>query len=329
MSDSLIELAYQLTRAGEPFLLATVVWCERPTSAKPGAQAIIQADGQLTGWVGGSCTQPVVLREAKRILREGGEPFLLRLGAPEPGPAHHDTGVRVFPMTCASGGALDIYMEPHLPKPQLLLIGASPINAALQQLAPVLDFAVSQVDDSSLQQARIDEHTFVVIATHGLYDENVLEHVLVSPAAYIGMVSSPRRAEACRNYLRESGLSEAQIARLRAPAGLDIGARTPAEIATSILAELVQLRHQAGSGETKAVNVTESTVAVQLPTSETVTPAMTQPTEAIDPVCGMSVEIAEARHTSVHNGRTFYFCCPACKREFAREPERFLVSNGQ
>src|SRR5258708_26543977 len=154
-------------------------------------------------------------------------------------------------MTCASGGALDIYMDPHLPKPQLLLIGASPINIALQQLAPVLDFAVSQVDDSSLQQARIDERTFVVIATHGLYDEIVLEHVLVSPAAYIGMVSSPRRAEACRNYLRESGLSEAQIARLKAPAGLDLGARTAAELATSIPAELVERRSQTRTGEAR------------------------------------------------------------------------------
>src|SRR5258708_6754516 len=206
-------------------------------------------------------------------------------------------------MTCASGGALDIYMDPHMPKAQPLWIGAPPINAALQQLAPVLDFAVSQVDDSSLQQARIDERTFVVIATHGLYDEIVLEHVLVSPAAYIGMVSSPRRAEACRNYLRESGLSEAQIARLRAPAGLDLGARTPAEIATSILAELVQLRSQTRTGEAGASNVTEPTVPAQLPTPEAVTPAMTQPTEATDPVCGMSVEIAGALHTSVHNGR--------------------------
>src|SRR5215472_18043094 len=102
MAESLLELAYQLMQAGEPFVVATVVWCERPTSAKPGAQAIIQADGTMTGWIGGSCAQPVVLREALRILREGDDAYLLRLGAPEEGIVR--PGVRVFPMSCTSGG---------------------------------------------------------------------------------------------------------------------------------------------------------------------------------------------------------------------------------
>ncbi len=315
MLDSLLEAAYQLTREGRSFVLATVVWCERPTSAKPGAQALIQEDGQLRGWVGGSCTQPIVAREARRLLREGGEPFLLRLGAPEKVAPGEHAGVRSFPMTCASGGALDIYMEPHLPQAQLLLIGDSPIIAALQQLAPVLDFAVTQVDDTSLSEASIDEHTFILIATHGQYDENVLERTLVTPAAYIGMVSSQRRAAACRAYLREAGLTEQHIARLRAPAGLDIGARTPAEIAASILAELIQLRRQLTAGEhEQAGAVSEITPAAQ-PVE----------TSAIDLVCGMSVEIAGARHTMVHAGSTYYFCCPACKKQFEREPEKFLA----
>lgn len=317
MSYSLIEAAYQLTLAGKPFVLATVVWCERPTSAKPGAQAIIQEDGRLSGWVGGNCTQPIVVREARRLLREGGEAFLLRLGTPEKATQTDNAGVRYFPMTCASGGALDIYMEPHLPRSQLLLIGDSPIIAALQQLAPVLDFAVTQVDDTSLNRAEIDERTYIVIATHGQYDENVLEQVLVSSAAYIGMVSSPRRAEACRAYLRESGLAERHIARLRAPAGLDLGAYTPEEIAASILAELVQVRRH----PTEAAVVHE---AATIPA-----PAESAEVTAIDPVCGMAVEIASARHASIRAGRTFYFCCPACKREFEREPERFLSTNGR
>lgn len=322
MSDSMLEAAYQLTRVGRPFVLATVVWCERPTSAKPGAQAIIQEDGQLNGWVGGSCTQPVVVREARRLLREGGEAFLLRLGAPEKAGQTENVGVRYFPMTCASGGALDVYMEPHLPKPQLLLIGDSPIIAALQQLAPVLDFAVTQVDDTNLSEASIDEHTFILIATHGQYDENVLERTLITPAAYIGMVSSSRRAEACRAYLREAGLAEQHIARLRAPAGLDLGARTPAEIAASILAELIQLRRQPVAGEPEIQQEQEGTRAAVTPA------AQPDATTAIDLVCNMSVEIAGARHTSIHAGSTYYFCCPACKRQFEREPEKFLVGNG-
>src|SRR5258708_22875898 len=125
MSNAILELAYHLTQVGEPFVVATVVWCERPTSAKPGAQAIVQADGTMTGWIGGSCAQPVVLREALRILREGDDPYLLRLGAPEAETSIVRKDVRAFPMSCTSGGILDIYMEPHLPKPQLVLVGDS------------------------------------------------------------------------------------------------------------------------------------------------------------------------------------------------------------
>ncbi len=180
MSNTILELAYRLTQAGEPFVLATVVWCERPTSAKPGAQAIIQADSTITGWIGGSCAQPVVLREALRIMREGDDAYVLRLGAPEVGIER--SGVRVFPMSCTSGGILDIYMEPHLPQPQLLLIGDLPVITALQKLAAVLDFTVNQIDSADLSNFNIDERTYILVATHGQYDEDALEQALRSPA---------------------------------------------------------------------------------------------------------------------------------------------------
>jgi xanthine dehydrogenase accessory factor len=319
MSQTLLELAYQLTQAGEPFVLATVVWCERPTSAKPGAQAIIQQDGRLTGWIGGSCAQPVVIREALRALREGDSPYLMRLGTPEPDLAITHSNVRTFPMTCASGGTLDIYMEPHLPQPQLLLIGDSPVINALCQFAPVINFAVTQLYHSDLSQVHVDERTCILIATHGLYDEDALEQALTSSARYVGMVGSPRRAEACHAYLRSSGLSEQQIARLKAPAGLDIGAVTPEEIAASIIAELVQVQRR---GSIAGIPVGESH-AIQ--PAETVVPAVEE--TAIDPVCGMTVEIATARHHTSYEGREFYFCCPSCKRHFERNPQEYLVGN--
>ncbi len=318
MSHSLLELAHQLTQDEEPFVLATVVWCERPTSAKPGAQALIQSNGRLTGWIGGSCAQPVVVREATRLLREGGEAFLLRLGSPEIGIDRRN--VRIFPMTCTSGGALDIYMEPHLPLPKLLLVGDSPVNVALSQLAPVLNFAVAQFDQDALAQTAINERTYIVVATHGEYDEDALEHALRSPAAYVGMVASHRRANACRDYLRGSGLSEEQIARLKAPAGLDIGAITPEEIASSILSELVQVMRNV-SATTTATNVPEG----KLSDREEIAPAASA--TALDPVCGMIVEIAHARHRSRYDGRDFYFCCPACKRLFESNPQEYLVHN--
>jgi len=320
MSNAILELAYHLTQAGEPFVLATVVWCERPTSAKPGAQAIIQADGTMTGWIGGSCAQPVVLREALRVLREGDGPYLLRLGAPEMGIVRND--VRVFPMSCTSGGILDIYMEPHLPQPQLVLIGDSPVIAALGRLAGVLDYTVTQLNSADLSKVLMNERTYVLVASHGQYDEEALEQALRSPAVYVGMVGSHRRAEACREYLRTSGLTEQQIERLKAPAGLDVGAVTPQEIAASILAELVEVRRRG-----PLVNQEQTRFASEEHLEGKDAILEHEPETAIDPVCGMIVEIATARHRAKLDGQDFYFCCPACKRLFERNPQEYLVQN--
>ena len=316
MSKTLLELAHQLTKAGEPFVLATVVWCERPTSAKPGAQALIRADGQVTGWVGGSCAQPVVIREAARILREGDDPYLLRLGTSDTGIDRKD--VRNFPMSCSSGGVLDIFMEPHFPLPKLVLIGESPVVVALSQLAQVIDFSVTQLLDADLNQVIINEQTCILVASHGQYDEEAVEQALRSRARYVGMVSSLKRAEACRAYLRDAGLSAPQIARLKAPAGLDIGALTPDEIAASVLAELVQVRRRGAIDDEESK---QDTKEIRYEGSAGIVAS------AIDPVCGMEVEIANARHHSDFEGRTFYFCCPACKRSFERNPQEYLVQH--
>jgi xanthine dehydrogenase accessory factor len=310
MTETLLELAYRLARDHEPFVLATVVWCERPTSAKPGAQALIRVDGSMVGWIGGSCAQPVVLREAQRMLREGDGPYLMRLGESETAPARSD--LRIFPMSCTSGGVLDIYMEPHLPQPQLILIGDSPILAALSQLAAIINFSVIQLASPDMRSMSLDERSFIVVATHGQYDEDVLEQALRSPARYVGLVASRRRAEACRLYLQSVGLSQREIERLKAPAGLDVRAVTPEEIAASILAELVQVRRVSPAVEGE---LTEENSG--------------QPVSATtrDPVCGMMVEIATARHRSILNGQEYYFCCPACKRLFERNPQEYLIEN--
>jgi xanthine dehydrogenase accessory factor len=320
MSQSLLGLAWHLTQKGEPFVLATVVWCERPTSAKPGAQALIQPDGRITGWIGGSCAQPLVIREAQRVLREGDNPYLLRLGGAhattEP---QHQEEVRYFPMTCSSGGALDIYIEPHLPAPQMLLIGDSPILEALKQLVPVLNFSVISLEDTRVPQVQINERTYVLVASHGQYDEEVLAHVLRADAAYVGLVASKRRAETCRAYLRDVGLSEEQVARLKAPAGLDIGAITPEEIAASILGEVVQIsRHKLPNHHSVQKSVeAESRSLLQVA-------HVPEPESATDPVCNMVVAIAGARHKSHYEGQNYYFCCPACKRLFEADPGAYL-----
>lgn len=319
-----LDKARSLQKSGQPFALATVVRAERPTSAKAGAKAIIMADGALTGWVGGSCAQPTVIREALKALQDG-QPRFLRLTPPEKlgKAAHAQPGVIEVALTCISGGTLEVYIEPYLPQPQLIVIGHLPITEALATLGKGLNYSVTVLgldatpnrfpqadlvlDRLDFSQVRLTPQTYVVVATHGNYDEEALEWALDAGAAYVALVASPKRAEAMLQYLRETGVAEARLARLKCPAGLDIGASTPEEIALSILAEIVQLRRR-----------TPETLAQ----SETPTPAQT---EAIDPVCGMTVEMATARYVAAHAGQTYYFCSAGCRRSFEKEPEKYLA----
>ena len=321
-----LDKAHTLQASGQPFALATVVRAERPTSAKAGAKAIIMADGALTGWVGGSCAQPTVIREALKALQDG-QPRFLRLTPPEKlgKAAHAQAGIIEVALTCISGGTLEVYIEPYLPQPQLIVIGHLPIAEALATLGKGLNYSVTVLgldatpsrfpqadlvlDRLDFSQVRLTSQTYVVVATHGNYDEEALEWALDAGAAYVALVASPKRAEAVLQYLRETGVAEARLARLKCPAGLDIGASTPEEIALSILAEIVQLRRR---------------TAETLAQSETPTPAPAQ-TEAIDPVCGMTVEIATARYVAAHAGQTYYFCSAGCRRSFEKEPEKYLA----
>ena len=304
MSD-LLALAHELAQQGEPFALATVVRCERPTSAKPGAKALIRQDGTVSGWIGGSCAEPAVVREALRALQDGQPRFIALVGEGGRGPGRRE-GVLEQVMTCHSGGTLEIYVEPVLPRPQLLLIGRGPVVETLEKLGQAVDFSVVFLSSESfpdrVRELRLTPRTFVVVATHGDSDEEALEPALRSAAAYVSLVASRKRAAAVTETLRARGVPVEQLARLKAPAGLDIGALAPEEIAVSILAEIVQIsRSQKADWKTEAAAV----------------PAAT---EARDPVCGMSVEVASAKYRSEALGRMVYFCCARCKQVFDQDP---------
>ena len=337
-----LEHAHQLRAAGQPFVIATVVRAERPTSAKPGATAIVTADGQLTGWVGGSCAQPTVIREALRVLQDG-RPVLLRMCPPDRLGGQPAAGVLVRAMTCISGGTLDIYLEPHLVQPQLIAVSHLPIAGALATLGKGLGYAVTVagidatperfpqadrvLDGLDFAQIPLRPQTYIVVASHGNYDEEALTWALGTDAPYVALVASPTRARAVLEVLRESGIPEARLARLKFPAGLDIGAVTPEEIALSILAETVQLRRRQGH---LAHAPSTQTAEAEMPDADghehgaaagrLVAPSV----EAIDPVCGMTVQVAGARYTSQYQGQTFYFCAAGCQRKFEKEPQRYL-----
>ncbi|HET8775633.1 MAG TPA: NTP transferase domain-containing protein [Thermoanaerobaculia bacterium] len=301
----------------QPYATATVVRAERPTSSKPGDKALIYADGTLTGWIGGSCAHDLVVTNALEALRDG-EPRLLAISPGDPAPAR--PGVVGAPMQCYSGGALDIFIEPYFPVAQLVVIGTQPIARSLVKIGKTLSLYVTVVDpladresvpaaDAILNELNLSllplrSEVFIVISTHGRFDEEALEQAVRTNARYIALVASRKRAEAILQHLRDRGVAEEALARVKAPAGLDLGARGADEIALSILAEIVQVRRSAPAAAEPEVPVEE-------------------PSSAIDPICKMTVTVAGARHTAEHEGRRYYFCCEHCQRTFERDPRRY------
>ena len=317
MFDQFLSKASELLANHESFAIAVVVRYEAPISGKPGNKAIIFADGKIWGWIGGGCAQPVVVKEALKALRDG-QPRLIRISPSSP----PEQGIVDYTMTCHSGGTLDIYIEPVLPKPHILILGRSPVAVALARLSKAINYAVSiaapQAErerfpdcdhiraDLDLSQIKITPQTFVVVSTQGQHDEEALENALCSEASYVSFVASKVKAAKILDYLKERGLSSTRLGRLKAPAGLDIHASSPEEIAVSILAEIIQENR---SGTAKQKREVERAVARQ---------------EAKDPICGMMVDIGEARHKSEFRGNAFYFCCAGCKQKFDKQPEQYV-----
>lgn len=321
MRADLLQLAADLARREEPFVLAVVVRRQPASSSQAGDMALITAQGAFHGWLGGSCTQPTVVREARRALAEG-RPRLVSL-APDP-ELERRPGLTVFPMTCHSGGTVEIYLEPVLPAPRLVVFGVSPTARALVKLGKAMGYSVVAVDPAAepdlfpnADQVLTDlgkaprlyspspGPRFAVVATLGEGDEMAIRDALALTPAYLGVVASRKRFAQMRETLLAGGVTAAALETIRSPAGLNIGARSPEEIALSVLAEIVEHRRaeELRPAETKAEE------------RETAT--------AVDPICGMTVEIATARHTAEYGGRTWYFCCGGCRQRFLAAPETY------
>jgi xanthine dehydrogenase accessory factor len=212
--------AGQLAARGEAFALATVVDVVRPSSARRGDRALVNADGTIEGWVGGACSEPVVVGEALGALADG-EPRLVRIG-PE------DSG-------CASEGTVEVFVEPQLPAPLLAVVGDGPVAQVLVELAARIGWRLTPEVEESVDA--------VVVATMGHGDEETLARALRTGADYIGLVASAKRAATVLAALEASGFDDAALVRVRSPAGLDLGPLRQEEIAVAILAELVSWRH--------------------------------------------------------------------------------------
>jgi xanthine dehydrogenase accessory factor len=322
--DDFFEKVAAMRRARQPFAVATVVGRRPPISAHLGDRAIVYPDGRMEGFVGGACARDIVRKQALESLRTR-QPRVVSI-RPDASDASASGDHVIVPMSCASEGAVDVYVEPFVRPRRLLIVGATPVADALARLAHSLDYDVTRVVDAG-EQRDLEPHAgaprltvaplemletllngdtgdlTAVVASQGHYDEQALTAILKKDLPYVGLVASHKRGATVRGVLEGSG--SAGVSRIRCPAGLDLGARSAAEIALSILAEVLQVVSGAASARPQ-------------PVASAVAPARV----ATDPICGMEVNIDTARFMADLNGITYYFCCTLCRTRFVEERNR-------
>jgi xanthine dehydrogenase accessory factor len=305
------ELAVEVERLlseRTPFVLATVVRARRPTSVRPGDAAIVLGDGAIEGFVGGVCAEASVRLHSLRAL-ETGDALLLRLvpdvGEDRVGSSDGLEGAIVEHNPCLSGGALEIFLEPYLPPARIIVVGNSPIAVAIETLARASGYDCVRVEAGAA--AGVEGAAAVVVASHGTSEEKVLGEALSAGVPYVALVASRTRGAAVRGAL---DVAPELAGQLITPAGLDLGARTPAEIAISILAQLVAGQHadpapgRPASGTVCRDHPASATSAVEVVT---------------DPVCGMKVAVAAATPRLEVGGAIVHFCSEHCRRAYAAQ----------
>ena len=332
MTNDIFTTAARLRSDRTPFVMATVVASYPPQSVRPGAKAIVREDGTIDGWIGGGCVQPVVRQEAADALADG-RPRLVRMNAGASdvdGNVTRHGDVREYPMTCQGEGGIEIYLEPVLAAPRLVLLGHTPVVQSLARLGAELGFevivgsaavppdlfppGVRVTTDMSMALAGADATTSVVVGTMGAGDEPALAAAASSDAPYVGLVASRKKARYLIDYVRAEGVPADRLARVKFPAGLDLGGMSASEIALSILAEIVHRRYAKPNAAQQPVAAPASpTPLARAGSSRSAAPAM-----ARDPICGMPVDISTARHTIVEGDQTVYFCCPGCRATYLR-----------
>ncbi len=311
----------------EPYVIAMVVNRTVPTSSKPGDKAVITADGKINGWIGGGCTKGIVLKEALAAINEG-KPRLVKISpeAGEQNSAIDSSTVKTYKMTCQSGGAVEVYLEPIMPKPKLIIMGKSHIAMALSKLGKAMDYSVvvygNDIDreafaaaerleeGTTLKDDEVGKHSFVIVCTQGENDEVMLKEALNANAAYVAFVSSRKKSTEIVAKLKAEGMADEKLADLKTPAGLDIHAKLPEEVAVSILAEIIKEFRVEGKEE--QVEEKENEAALN---------------EAyfINPVCKIPIEKSSAKHIINYKGLDYFFCCDGCKISFESEPDKYAI----
>lgn len=283
-----------------PFVLATVVRAEMPTSARPGDAAILSADGSIDGFVGGQCAEGSVKVAAMDVLSSG-EALLLRVLPPGGDGFPDRPGARAVVNPCLSGGAIEVFLEPKLPASRVVVVGNTPIAEALVQFGAILGYAM---DHAPNDVPDVVGSLAVLISSHGRHEETSIKAALAAEVGYIGLVASRTRGAAVVDSL---DLDPDELAVVRSPVGIDIGARTAEEVALSVLAELtaeVRLR------------------GLVPPKSD----APAKPAEAIDPICGMTVVVSDQTPHLHEDGTDWWYCNVGCR---TRHVEDLAVGAGR
>jgi len=292
--------ARELAAQGESFVTATVVRAQRPTSVEAGDVALVLSDGSIEGFVGGSCAEHSVRANALEAMASGA-PVLLRIlpfaGGQEAVAA--EEGAVTVQNPCLSGGAIEVFLEPTLPAPRVVVVGDTPIATALARIGAELGFDVVVAGG----EPRVGDLALVV-AAHGQDELPALRRGLEAGLPYVGLVASRKRGDGVIGELRSDGVAKVDADRIDVPAGLAIGARTPAEIAVSILARIIEVRHgQRPDAGTASGSPLRSAASAPAPT-------------AVDPICGMTVAAVAGTPSVAHDGATVYFCGEGCRASF-------------
>ena len=321
MRNQELEIINALNNRRQRYAKATVVRRKIPSSGKPGDSAIILEDGTMHGWIGGGCTQGIVLKEALLAIKDGKTKFISISPEAIEG-AESDT--KLYTMTCQSGGAVDLFIEPILPKPQLVIFGTSHIAMALAKIGLAMDYRVTAVHPqndasdyghlpglsvvNSFDKEELSENTYLIVCTQGHGDEEALEAAVNTDNNYIAFVSSRKKAHAIFNTLRSRGITFDQLKRIKTPAGLDIHAKLPEEVAVSILAQIIEDIRKPLEDADSAAKLSSNIADYY-----------------INPVCDIPVHKPTAKHVLTYQDESVYFCCDGCKVKFEAAPEKYMA----
>ncbi len=317
MHKKLLDKIAELQNQRQSYSLAQIVRRKIPSSGKPGDKAIITADGHIFGWIGGGCTRGIVLKESLAALKDG-KPRFVHIGdEPSSFPS-----TKTYHMTCHSGGTVEVYIEPNLPKPQIVILGRSHIGMALARISKAANFNVlaanirpdkiefetadTLIPLNDFNTSFITENTYITVCTQGEGDEDALEAAIKSGCKNIAFVASMKKANAIFRVLRQRGISFDQLKHIKTPAGLDIQAKLPEEVAISILAEVIQDIRKPNAEE----NISEH---VQLGDDY-----------YLNPVCKIPIQKSTAKHVLEYNNEKVYFCCDGCKVSFEKTPGAYV-----